>query len=183
MKMTLKILSLCVLLQLAAEVMPLLPYLLAFSAMSFPLCIFQTITHMFAHAGWGHLIGNFMFGLPFMVYLEHKIGHDKLLDVFVVSGLGSLFLHCILMGAGNGLIGSSGALSGVASCAVLMFGKTLVERRSAMIFAAFLFIHQFSYIVGAGIPEVAFWGHVGGLLTGAFLAMELRCQSMPKQKS
>jgi len=168
MKMTIKIALVCFIIQYLADLFPILTSFLAFSADT-PLALLQVITHMFAHADWNHFLGNFSFGLPFMVYLEYKWGGEKLLDLYVKTGLASLALHLIIMGPGLGLIGSSGALCGVAAGAAMTFGKGPLERMLGASYVSLLLLRQFLYINSSFLTNVAYWGHVGGLLSGIML--------------
>ena len=53
----------------------------------------QLITHMFLHAGWGHLIGN-MFGLiSFGPLLEQRWGSQRFLLFWLICGFGAGVLY------------------------------------------------------------------------------------------
>lgn len=180
MRMTIKIVSLCVLIQILGSFFPSLLDALSFSTEYF-LWPLQIITYQFAHADWGHLEGNMVFGIPFMLYLEHRIGGKKMLCFFLTCGLASLALHCLLMGSDGGLLGASGSLFGVEVGSAALFGRNRLERHISLLFVAALFVPQFIMIVlslGGLVAHVAFWAHVGGGLAGLVMAYEHRLRSM-----
>ena len=169
-KMTLKIFLFCFIIQTICSIFPSLTYYLAFN-LSSPLSIFQLISYQFAHAGWPHFLGNFAFGLPFMVYVEYKLGSEKMLRSYLACGIAALVLHVLMSGSDNSLIGSSGSIFGLSSLACLLYGKSLLEKSLAYLFFLSMFIPQFilaSYSLVMP-TSIAYWGHVGGALMAIFL--------------
>jgi membrane associated rhomboid family serine protease len=75
------------------------------------------LTAAFLHFGWVHLIGNLVYLLLFGTYLEDRLGTF----LFALVFLGSAFVGNVVQGAynihvlgiGSGIIGASGAVSGV----------------------------------------------------------------------
>lgn len=164
--MTLKIFSLCLIVNIVVGVFPSLIGILAATSYN----PFGLITYQFTHAGWLHLISNFFFGLPFMVYVEKRIGEKKMLEAYLICGLGSALLHCIMMmGLTNGLVGSSGSIAGMLAMACMLFGETMADRLlSSMVLGAFL-VFQFLPAIYDPFQSIAYWGHIGGALVGMFL--------------
>lgn len=180
MRMTIKIVSLCVLIQVLGSLFPSLLDALSFSTEYF-LWPLQAITYQFAHANWGHLEGNMVFGIPFMLYLEHRIGGKRMLCFFLACGLASLALHCLLMGSERGLIGASGSLFGVGVGSAALFGRNRLERHISLLFVSALLVPQFIMIVlslGGLLAPIALWAHVGGGLAGLVMAYEHRIRTM-----
>lgn len=169
-KMTLKIFLFCLIIQIICSIFPDITIYLAFNLNS-PLSILELISYQFSHAGWGHFLGNFGFGLPFMLYVEHKLGSEKLLKSYLICGISALVLHVIMSGNGNSLIGSSGSIFGLTSLACYIYGDKPLEKILAYLFFLSLFIPQFimaSYSLM--IPtNIAYWGHVGGALAALLL--------------
>lgn len=71
-----------------------------------PLFYSGTITHIFAHANWTHLIGNFGFILILGPLLEEKYGGGKLALLIIATAMVTAISNAILFD--NGLIGASG---------------------------------------------------------------------------
>lgn len=174
-KMTLKIFLFCFIIQTICSIFPSLTYYLAFN-LSSPLSIFQLISYQFSHAGWDHFLGNMGFGLPFMVYVEHKIGSDNMLKSYLACGIAALVMHIVMTGSANSLIGSSGSIFGLFSLACYIYGETPLEKILAYLFFLTLFIPQFimasySLMMPTGI---AYFGHVGGALAALLLPRFLK---------
>jgi len=133
----------------------------------------QLISHQLSHASWPHLIGNFTFGLPFLLFLEHKLGRAKVLEYYILCGLGSAALQCLLGSPSSTLIGSSGALFGVMVGACLAFGTTKVEHYLAMALIAARVIPQLAAAPESMHTDIAVYMHIGGALTGIALSHTL----------
>jgi len=69
--------------------------------------------HIFAHAGWGHLIGNLYFFVTFSSHLEKYIGNRKTFLLYIASVTISTLVY-MKFGPNAGVVG----LSGVVSCAM-----------------------------------------------------------------
>jgi membrane associated rhomboid family serine protease len=143
------------------------------------LSILGLITHMVSHGSWGHLIGNFTFGLPFLLFLEHRLGKEKTLEFYFFSGVAAALLELLLAGGGM-MIGSSGALFGVFAGACLAFGETTEEHLLAVGVFLALFIQQLAYAPLGALFGIAFYAHVGGALGGLLLSHRLY-SSAPKE--
>lgn len=79
------------------------PARLAFSDPGF---YFRLISHVFAHAGWSHLIGNLMVILLVGPLLEEKYRSWKLLEMMAVTAAATALLNAALFS--TSLIGGSG---------------------------------------------------------------------------
>jgi membrane associated rhomboid family serine protease len=69
-----------------------------------PLSYFRLVSHIFGHANWAHLIGNFAFILLLGPILEEKYGTGPLVEMIFVTALTTgilnvLFFSTSLMGA------------------------------------------------------------------------------------
>jgi membrane associated rhomboid family serine protease len=172
-KVTLSLLLVGILIQCLASLHPSVVDRLALSPALSLLCLVRLFTHMLAHAGWGHLIGNFSFGLPFMLYLESRLGSKKFLVHYVACGIGSACLFALMTGGAQGMIGSSGAIMGASIGACLEFGDTKKMHVLGLVMALCLFIPQLAMAPLQDLLGVAIYGHVGGALTAMLLASRL----------
>jgi len=164
---TVAILLICLLVQIACELFPSLRDLLCLTS-SQPWGI---LTYQFAHAHWPHFIGNFMFGLPFLAFLESRIGGRRLVLWYVLSGAISALFFWLMAGMGGGLIGASGSLSGVFMAVCLTFGKAPVDKCIGAVMGMTMLSMQVLLAATDMFSGVAYWGHVGGMICGALLVL------------
>jgi membrane associated rhomboid family serine protease len=176
---TLLLLSIAVMLQCLCSIDPTLVDKLAYDPAAH-ISIFQIITHILAHASWEHLMGNFLFGLPFMVYLENKLGSKRFLEFYMLCGLGGLLLHMIVVG--GGCIGSSSAIFGATAGACMVYGNTALDHCLGMLFIAIRLIQQILMAPLALLMGIAVFGHIGGILTGLMLVKRLYRTEIPTTK-
>jgi membrane associated rhomboid family serine protease len=144
---------------------------------------------MVSHGNSWHLIGNFVFGLPFMIYAEHLLqSHRKFLKLFFYTGLAALLGQRIAemyspvqVGA---VIGSSGAIFGVIGFALASIQGSKIVR--LMSYGTLVF-HIFNqgmltwYSIKGLTFGVAFGAHLAGLLAGVAIALILRRRSRRRQ--
>lgn len=162
------------------------PNVLALSWASFPHPVFflNVITHMFAHANWAHLMGNYMYVLPYALYLEYRIGQARFVRFWLLCGLSALALQAstlFFMGS-NGVIGSSGAAFGIVAAALCMVDYSSFTKWFCRTVVAYHVFNQafLAYLMVASpffrfFSNVAFAAHLGGVLCGiALAALELR---------
>jgi membrane associated rhomboid family serine protease len=150
------------------------------------------VTHMFMHAGWGHLLGNLWFFLLVAPPLEDRWGVRMFLVLYLVGGLvAALSMFPLLAGTDQPLLGASGA---VAAC----MGAFCVRHWNAK--ARFFWVRGLGMssakwgeiwmpawlMIGLWAAEqamyasvqryvpVAVWAHLGGFAFGAGLALALR---------
>ena len=142
---------------------------ITFAEPSIALYFLHILTHMFGHADWGHLIGNYVFLFPYGLYLEHKHGKKRFLYLWFVAGLSSLLLHRIMSGHIGGLIGASGAISGIMAAALLSMNENVFYKLAGI---AVLSWRAYMEINNAlfGLPWIAYWGHFGGIVAGCLVS-------------
>lgn len=138
------------------------------------------IPHQLAHGSWEHLLGNFVYGLPFMLYLEHKLGRAKFLEFYLICGTMAALFQTVLGGFSGAMIGSSGAIMGVQAGACMLFGDSREEHILGGLYAALVLIPQLAAAPMAFLSGIAVYAHVGGFITGLFLSTKARykCTSM-----
>jgi membrane associated rhomboid family serine protease len=136
------------------------------------------VTYMFLHAGWMHIIGNMIFLEVFGDDIEEALGRLRFLLFYLACGIVGGLVFVASSPSFNGpLIGASGAISGVVIAYVMfrpcakvwvLFGVIPFHIRSFWVIGAFVLI-QIVNLGEAGKSDVAYWCHLGGMITGAVL--------------
>jgi membrane associated rhomboid family serine protease len=156
--------------------------------------LYTLFTSMFMHAGWLHLLGNMLFLYVFGDNIEDAFGHVGYLVFYIISGLVAALAHIVslffapfigdltgtLVGSGwtAGVVGASGAISGVLGAYIVLYPKTKIVALvfyfilpvPAIIFLGFWFIMQWFYGFFDISGGVAYWAHIGGFIAGMILA-------------
>ncbi len=156
------------------------------------------LTACFLHAGWMHLLGNLIYLWVFGPALERALGSVGLFGLFCTCGyLGNLMQGALVMrwapaAAHGGVVGASGALSGLLGLFLLRYyfariklawwaflplqginrtGTTYVPAAVGVLLWVGL---QIALALGSGGGGgTAYGAHLGGLLTGLLLAISL----------
>jgi rhomboid family protein len=145
-----------------------------------------TLTSMFLHGSWMHVIGNMWFLWIFGDNIEDHLGHFKYLLFYLLSGLGAAFAQVILNPHSRvPTVGASGAIAGVLGAYFLLFPRAKVLIWFPIFFLFYLpawvtlgywFAMQFVSGAATSIANysetsggVAFWAHVGGFVAGIVL--------------
>jgi membrane associated rhomboid family serine protease len=141
------------------------------------------LAYTFLHANFWHLLGNMIFLWVFGDDIEEAIGHRRFLIFYAACGIGAgLAFSLSDPGSQLPLIGASGAVAGViaaylmlrpcASVTVLVFFVP-VRLRAFWLIGGWA-IWQFVEAASGVHNGVAYWAHVGGLMTGAALFVLMR---------
>ncbi len=140
--------------------------------------IYQLVTYMFLHAGFGHLFSN-MFALwMFGPSLEYRLGVKRFLTYYFVCGIGAALIQmgiASLLGENLTLLGASGAVMGL----LLAFGVIYPNNTIYIIPLPFPIKAKW-FVVGYAVLEIALgwsgadtgvahFAHVGGMLWGLLL--------------
>ena len=148
--------------------------------------VFTIFTSMFLHGNLFHLIGNIWFLWIFGEALEAKLGSLKFLAFYLACGVGGAIVFSLAMADPSAIaIGASGAISGVLGGYLVMFPKNKIRALVPLIFffttisipaVIYIFIWFLYQIFSLSSIEttVAYWGHVGGFITGMFLIKEFK---------
>lgn len=155
-------------------------------------------TSMFMHAGWLHLLGNMLFLYIFGDNIEDAFGHIGYFFVYIACGLAATFAYTAsimlapLMNSLFGLalssdltigvLGASGAISGVLGAYLVLYPRarivTLVFYFAlplpAVVFLGVWFLMQWFYGIFDVSGGVAYSAHIGGFITGAILGLMIR---------
>jgi membrane associated rhomboid family serine protease len=130
-------------------------------------------THMFMHAGFNHFFFNMFFTAGMAISYEKKVGSKKFIRDFVVCGFAAalFFIGMTAFFRWRGLIGSSGACSGIMALGLLTFRQDKVSETLAMLALIGLFLaNLIPGIVDCLVPSgVAHMAHVGGILAGVVI--------------
>ena len=145
---------------------------------------------MFLHGGWLHLLGNMLFLFVFGRSIEDRFGHFSFLLLYFISGVTAALVQIVVTsGSRVPTIGASGAIAGVLGAYFVCFPRaritTLIPlffffwtvQLPAILLLGYWFLIQFVAgfqmlsIQTATAGGVAWWAHIGGFASGAFLAL------------
>ncbi|CAN5853838.1 rhomboid family intramembrane serine protease [soil metagenome] len=147
-----------------------------------------TLSSMFMHGGWMHLLGNMLFLWIFGDNVEHAMGSLRFLVFYLVCGVIATLAH-ILTGPSSEIpsLGASGAISGVLGAYIVLFPKQrvrvlvfrMVAHWPAVAVIGMWIVMQFINGIGsmaqtAETGGVAYAAHVGGFLAGLALVWLFR---------
>ena len=156
---------------------------------------YTTLTSMFLHGGWMHLIGNMWFLWIFGNNVEDSMGHGRFLVFYLLCGLAASVLQVVSNPNSEiPMVGASGAIGGVMGAYVILYPKVRVHMLLVLGFyvtrvvvpAVFMLGYWFALqLVGGAVAlgrsgegGVAFWAHVGGFAAGALLIFAFRDPAM-----
>jgi membrane associated rhomboid family serine protease/Flp pilus assembly protein TadD len=141
------------------------------------------ITNQFLHINFWHVFFNMIFLFVFGDDIEELLGHWRFLAFYLLCGIGSALVSVISSPVSyNWLIGASGAVAGVLSAYLLyrpcarvtcLLGLIPLRLRAYWIIGGWA-IWQAVEAANRVQDGVAYWGHVGGLITGAILFIVMR---------
>jgi membrane associated rhomboid family serine protease len=141
------------------------------------------VTSMFLHGNLMHVFGNMLFLFVFGDDIEEVLGHWRFLGFYLACGIcGGLAFVLSDPGSTTVLIGASGAVAGVIA-AYLMFRPcakvTCLLGVIPLRIRAYWVIGSWALwqVIEASIRQqdgVAYWAHVGGLVSGAVLFAVMR---------
>ena len=146
-----------------------------------------TLTSMFLHGGWFHLIGNMWFLWVFGNNIEDAMGHARFVPFYLLCGL---LAAAAQVAAGPSspvpMVGASGAISGVMGAYLVLYPRVRVH---TLIFLGFfltrvtlpawaMLLYWGLFQVVGSLPAlaggatgggVAFVAHLGGFMAGVVL--------------
>ena len=159
--------------------------------------LFTLVTSMFMHANWFHLLGNMLFLFVFGDNVEDVFGHAGYLAFYLISGLAAASVHILSIlyapaitsltglalpsNLAEGLLGASGAISGVLGAYLVLYPRAyiltivlfVILPIPAIVFLGLWFVIQWLYIIFDISSGVAYFAHVGGFITGMILALTI----------
>jgi membrane associated rhomboid family serine protease len=143
-----------------------------------------TVTSMFMHGGWMHLIGNMLYLWIFGDNVEDSMGHLRFAVFYVLCGLAAVLAQALPEPESTiPMVGASGAISGVLGAYLLLFphARVLVaiplgfvlqtaRIRAGIVLALWFGLQLLSNLMApAGAGGVAFRAHIGGFVAGMAL--------------
>jgi len=141
-----------------------------------------TLTSMFIHGSWGHILGNMLFLWIFGNNIEDYLGHNKYLLFYLAGGVVAAIVQ-LLSGPTSQVptIGASGAIAAVMGAYFFLYPKAKIQtlvffifitivRLPAWIFLGIWFVMQLFEGTFGAAQGVAVWAHVGGFLFGVVIA-------------
>ena len=147
--------------------------------------LYTLFTSMFMHAGWFHLAGNMLFLYVFGDNVEDVFGHIGYFFFYIFCGLAAAFAYIASVlyltypvDLAQGVVGASGAISGVLGAYVVLYPKARILALifyfilpiPSIIFLGFWFLLQWLYALFEVGGNVAWWAHIGGFIAGMILA-------------
>jgi membrane associated rhomboid family serine protease len=150
---------------------------------------FTLITYMFLHGSFMHLFGNMIFLWVFGDNVEDAMGHVRFLCFYLLCGIFAGLTHVLMATDQNmPMIGASGAVSGVIAAYLILHPRVRVwclwffriPLRVSAGFALLVWIGlQVVSIAMHADDGVAWWAHIGGLISGAVLVLFMRRPGIP----
>jgi membrane associated rhomboid family serine protease len=147
----------------------------------------QIFTHMVSHGDVYHLAGNFLFGFPFMLYAEYRLKNWRnFVRLFFYCGLAALIgqrvVELFTSVQSSGVIGSSGAIFGIAAFALSIANETKPLRLFSLAALSFYLLTQaqmtYASIQGFAFG-IAYGAHLSGMLAGIAGAFLIRRRLHP----
>jgi membrane associated rhomboid family serine protease len=147
-------------------------YLYLYPLQSGNFYVWQPITYMFLHAGFGHIFFNMLALFFFGPVLEQTWGSRKTLIYYMLCGLGGGFAHILispLLGATGPLVGASGAIVGFIAAFGLIYPNQYVNiyfffpMKAKYAVLGFMILEVFSVPSADGVGHLA---HLGGAVVG-----------------
>ncbi|MFB7713892.1 rhomboid family intramembrane serine protease [Streptomyces sp. NPDC056105] len=148
-----------------------------------PRAALTTVTALFVHGSWLHLLGNMLFLYVFGAMVEERMGHLQFALFYVLSGCVALLGYAIAHASSEQtLVGASGAISAVLGAFLYLFPRARVT--SVFPFLFFLPLRFPAWVVlpfwvalqwaAAGQssqgPGVAYLAHLVGFSVGFLYA-------------
>ncbi len=151
---------------------------------------YTTITSMFLHGGWLHVIGNMWFLWIFGDNVEDSMGSVRFAIFYLLCGLAAAAAQIVSNPeSAIPMVGASGAIGGVMGAYIVLYPRvhvhmliflgfyiTTIAVPAVLMLGYWLAVQLISGFgsLGAQGGGVAFWAHVGGFVAGAILILLFR---------
>lgn len=145
------------------------------------------ITHQYLHGGYDHLIGNMLFLFLIGFALETALGSLLYFVCYCVAGLGAVILFWQIYPTSDvGLVGASGAISGLMGMYAGVFGLRKIRffysllfyfdyiKAPALIMLPLWVLNEMYQLHSNTGSHVAYVAHIGGLLTGGLISFAIK---------
>src|SRR5262249_49118547 len=135
------------------------------------------LPYAFFHGDFWHLLGNMVFLWVFADNVEDAMGHFRFLIFYCLCAIGGGYAYVLSAPDSPApLIGASGAVAGIvaayfilhpyAKVWILLFGRIPLRLSALWVLGFWIVFQIFTAFAGTGDNRVAWWTHVGGLVTG-----------------
>ena len=150
-------------------------------------------SHQFLHGSVGHLVGNMIVLALVGPAVEALLGAPLFLLMYLASGVAGAMSHMVLSpDAAGGLVGASGAISGVMGAFAVLLGMRRIPffyflfvyfdviKAPALLALPIWLINEAVQLLWLGHAHVAYGAHLGGLAVGALLAFPFRHRALAR---
>jgi membrane associated rhomboid family serine protease len=147
------------------------------------------VTYAFLHGDFWHLAGNMIFLWVFADNVEDSLGHVRFLLFCALCAIGSGYAYVLADPTSESpVVGASGVVAGVVAAYLILHPHAKVWvlalggiplRISALWLLGFWILFQVYGVLTAGGEDIAWWSHLGGVLTGGVLVLFLRRRGVP----
>jgi rhomboid protease GluP len=135
--------------------------------------VWRLFMAMFLHIGALHLLFNLYALNALGPLVEGYFGHARFAAIYIVGGLfGSLASYAFSPAVSAGASGAIFGLAGATTVYFLRYRENFGARGRAIL-QNMLFIIAINLVFGLSMPNIDNWGHIGGLVGGAFVAAGL----------
>lgn len=151
--------------------------------------LYTLVTSAFLHSTTNmlHIIFNVFMFILIAPSFEDRIGPKKFLAIYLITGVCAALVHALIapllqdsvmpFNPNVGLIGASGAISGILGAYAFAFPKDrvyfpmLIIVRIPVLYAGLIFLTIQTFLtLGGGDSNVAYLAHIGGFLSGIVVA-------------
>ena len=140
---------------------------------------YRIITYAFIHTNVIHLIQNGIYLYFFGMRTELMYGKIDMTIIYFFAIIGSSILSVLCNDAVS--VGASGAIFGLIG-AVLVYSYKNGKKSIGMNYMTLLLLVALSLIVGVFQPNVDYFGHFGGFITGSLVAWILLKNTKQQQR-
>jgi membrane associated rhomboid family serine protease len=148
-----------------------------------------SITSMFMHGGWMHILGNLWFLYVFGDNVEDSMGPIRFVVFYLLCGLAAVVAQVVSNPTSPiPMVGASGAIGGVMGAYAVLYPRVPVHMLvflgiyvdrivvPAYVMLGYWFLIQLvsGTLVSSAGGGVAFWAHVGGFVAGVVLVFRFR---------
>ncbi|MER6212652.1 MULTISPECIES: rhomboid family intramembrane serine protease [unclassified Streptomyces] len=141
----------------------------------------RLLTSVFLHVEWWHVFGNmvalWVIGGP----LEAALGRVRYLVLYLLSGLGGSALVYLLTAPNTPTLGASGAICGLLGATVVLARRLRYEMRPVLVTLGLMLLVTFVPLGGGW--SVSWQAHIGGLVTGALVALGMLAPATGRKRT
>ncbi|MER5813257.1 rhomboid family intramembrane serine protease [Streptomyces sp. NPDC002033] len=131
----------------------------------------RLLTSVFLHVEWWHVFSNMLALWVIGGPLEAALGRARYLALYLLSGLGGSALVYLLTAPNTPTLGASGAICGLLGATVVLARRLQYELRPVLITLGLMLL--ITFVPLGGSLTVSWQAHIGGLVTGALVALGL----------